>query len=302
VTGNGVSKRVSARFFTHSFVILATLLWAAAAWGQASTSLRGVVTDPSGAAIPGATITIVNPSTNATRTTTSSADGTYSFTEVFPGTYTLTVEAGGFQKYQRSGVVLRVSLPATVNVQMKVGSVTQVVSVSGQAPLLNTTNASIGQTMGSTQIEQLPLEARNVPNLLSVQPGVVYTTDNPAINQSCTNQSQVCDSRSGAVNGEHSDQNNITLDGVDVNDQVGGQAFQSVLPITVDSVEEFRVTTSNYGAKEGRSAGGQIALVTKGGTNHLHGSLYEYNRNTSTVANDYFIKSSEAASPTCRRN
>jgi hypothetical protein len=266
------------------------------AWGQASTSLRGAVTDPSKAAIPGAKITLINPGTGATRSTTTGADGTYVFTEVLPGTYTLTVEANGFQKYEQTGLVLRVALPATENVQMKVGAVTQVVSVSGEAPLLNTTDASVGQTMGTTQIEQLPLEARNVPALLSAQPGVVYTSNRDDINSSCTDSSATCDTRSGAVNGERSDQNNITLDGVDVNDQFGGGAFSSVLPVTVDSVQEFRVTTSNYGANEGRSAGAQMQLVTKGGTNSFHGSLYEYNRNTSTVANDFFIKSAEASS------
>ncbi len=276
------------RIFASLVVVFASVLWAIAAWGQATTSLRGAVTDPSGAAIPGAKVTIVNPSTGVTRSATTAGDGTYVFAQLLPGTYVLNVEATGFQKYNQTGVVLRVALPATVNVAMKVGAVTQVVSVSGQAPLLNTTNASIGQTMGSTQIEQLPLEARNVPSLLSIQPGVVYTSDR--------NDLYTYDTRSGAVDGERSDQSNVTLDGVDVNDQFEGTAFHSVLPVTVDSIEEFRVTTSNYGASEGRSAGGQVALVTKGGTNHFHGSLYEYNRNTSTVANDFFIKSAEAAS------
>jgi hypothetical protein len=275
------------RVYSPIVFLCVALLWAVTAWGQASTSLRGLVTDPSGAAVPGAKVTLVNPDTNLTRSVTTAADGTYSFPELLPGTYTLTVESTGFQKYVQTGLTVRVALPATENVQLKVGAITQVVSVSGQAPLLNTTNASIGETMGSTQILQLPLEARNVPALLSIQPGVVYTSDRTDL--------YAYDTRSGAVNGERSDQSNVTLDGVDVNDQFANTAFHSVLPVTVDSVQEFRVTTSNYGANEGRSAGGQVALVTKGGTNNFHGSLYEYNRNTSTVANDYFIKSAEAA-------
>jgi hypothetical protein len=276
------------RFFARFAVFSAVLLWTVAAWGQATTSLRGTVTDPSGAAVPGAKISLVEPATGMTRTTTSGADGTYVFTELQPGTFQLTVEATGFQTYQQKGVVLRVSLPATVNVRLVVGAVTQVVSVSGQAPLLNTTDASIGQTMGTQQIEQLPLEARNVPGLLSVQPGVIYTSDR--------NDRPTWDTRSGAVNGERSDQNNITLDGVDVNDQFAAAPFSTVLPVTVDSVQEFRVTTSNYGANEGRSAGAQMQLVTKGGTNNFHGSLYEYNRSAAGEANDFFIKSAQAAS------
>ncbi len=274
--------------FARLIVVCAIMLWAASAWGQASTTLRGSITDPSGAAIPGATVTIVNPSTSVTRKTTTVANGTYVFTQVPPGTYTLTVKANGFQVYRRTGVVLRVALPAALNVAMKVGAVTQVVSVSGEAPLLNTTNASIGQTMGSTQIEQLPLLKRNVPNLLSLQPGVVYVSPRSDLYK--------YDTRSGSVNGERSDQNNITLDGVDVNDQFTGQPFKTVLPVTEASVQEFRVTTSNYGAKEGRSSGGQIELVTKSGTNHFHGSLYEYNRSGIGEANDFFNKTSEQAS------
>ncbi len=275
------------RIFARLFVVCATAFLATAAWGQASTTLRGAVTDPSGAAIPGATITITDTSISVTRKTTTTANGTYVFTQVPPGTYILTARAQGFSVYRQTGVVLRVALPATVNVSMKVGAVTQVVSVSGEAPLLNTTNASIGQTMGSTQIEQLPLLKRNVPNLLSLQPGVVYTGPRSDLYQ--------YDTRSGAVNGDRSDQNSITLDGVDVNDQFTNKPFKSVLPVTDASVQEFRVTTSNFGAKEGRSAGAQIELVTKSGTNHFHGSLYEYNRSGVGEANDFFNKTSEAA-------
>ncbi len=268
---------------------LLLVLGAQPAWGQATTSLRGVVTDPSGAAVPNAQVTLTNTATNTVRTAVTGSDGAYAFTEVQPGTYTLTVEAQGFRKYERRNLVLQVSLPATVNVRLEIGEVSQVVSVTAEAPLLNRTDASLGQTMGSLEIQELPLEARNVPQLLSLQPGVVYTSDRADIDVNN-------DTRSGAVNGERSDQSNITLDGVSVNDEFNRYAFTSVLPITVDSVQEFRVTTSNYDASQGRSAGGQIALVTKGGTNQFHGSLYEVNRNTATVANDFFIKTAEALS------
>jgi len=124
---------------------------------------------------------------------------------------------------------------------------------------------------------------------LSLQAGVAYTGNRSDINKDL-------DSRSGAVNGAHSDQSNITLDGVDVNDETRGYAFTSVLPVSLDSVQEFRVTTTNYNADSGRSSGAQISLVTKSGTNDLHGSLYEYHRNTFTSANDYFVKQSELQS------
>lgn len=265
--------------------VLCMSLYASAAWGQATTSLRGTITDPGGSVIVGAQVTLQNTETNFTRATTTTSDGRYAFVEILPGTYTLTVEGKGFQKYEQLGLVLRVDLPATVNVEMKLGSVTEVISVTSEAPALNTTDASMGHTMGHSEIEELPVQAENMPLLLSFQPGVVYNGTNLL--------ADAYDTRAGSVNGERSDQNNISLDGVSINDEFNGYAFTGVLPTTQFSVEEFRVTTSNYGASEGRSAGAQINMVTKGGTNDFHGSLYEFNRNTVGEANDYFLKATQ---------
>lgn len=264
-----------------------SLLFSGGAWGQATTSLRGTVTDSSGAAVPNAKVTLINTDTNVPRQTATTAGGAYNFAAVLPGMYKLTVEAPGFHTYVQTGLQLQVNLPATTDVRLQVGEVTQTVEVKGQAPLLNQTNASLGQTMGTNAIENLPLDQENTVLLLSLQPGVMYNGQNLLTDD--------YDTRAGSVNGERSDQNNITLDGVSNNNEFAGYAFNGVLPTTPFSVEEFRVSTSNYGATEGRSAGAQIAMVTKGGTNQFHGSLYEFNRNTLGEANDYFLKSSEAA-------
>ncbi|HVA72928.1 MAG TPA: carboxypeptidase-like regulatory domain-containing protein [Candidatus Limnocylindrales bacterium] len=258
------------------------------AWGQAATSLRGTITDPSGAAIPNATVRLTNTDTNLERTVTTDSQGNYVFSQMQPGHYSLHAQAPGFAKFDQKGIELLVNLPATLNIKMKIGAATQTVTVTERAPILNTTDASEGNTMSGRSIKDLPLEAGNVVQLLSLQPGVVYTSDRSDMNTTT-------DTRSGAVNGERSDQSNVTLDGVDVNDQGGGLAFTSVLPITVDSVQEFRVTTSNYGADQGRSAGAQVALITTSGTNKFHGSLYELNRSSLGQANDFFIKSAEEA-------
>jgi hypothetical protein len=154
-------------------------------------------------------------------------------------------------------------------------------------------DASIGNTFGENQVKEIPLEGRNVPDLLSLQPGVAYTGNNPQIADHSTVENQ--DTRNGAVNGARSDQSNITLDGIDVNDQTNGYAFDSVLPVTQDSVQEFRVTTSNYNADQGGGSGAQVALITKSGTNAFHGALYESHRNTITSANDFFVKQAQAA-------
>ena len=270
-----------------AFVALA-LFCVPAAWGQATTSLRGLVSDPSGAAIPNATLHLVNADTGFERTAPTDAQGNYVFAQVQPGVYTVSVEAAGFSKFEQKGIQLLVNLPATLNVKMQIGAASQTVTVTEQAPVLNTTDASLGQTMGNNEIASLPLEEGNVVQLLSLQPGVVYTTNRLDIDQ-------MNDTRSGAVNGERSDQSNVTLDGVDVNDQGAGLAFTSVLPVTIDSVQEFRVSTSNYDAQQGRSAGAEVALVTTGGTNKFHGAAYEINRTALGEANDFFLKSAQAA-------
>ena len=254
-----------------------------------TTSVHGTVTDKSGAAVSGAKITLVNAEQALTREANSGSEGEYEFVSLPPGTYSLKVEAPGFSKFEQTRLQLQVNSPATVNVKVEIGTTSETVEVSAQAVALNTTDASIGNTFGENQVKQLPLEGRNVPDLLTLQAGVAYTGNRSDVNRDV-------DTRSGAVNGARSDQSNITLDGVDVNDQVNGSAFTSVLPVTLDSIQEFRVTTTNANADQGRSSGAQVSLVTKSGTNSFHGSLYEYHRNTYTSANDYFVKLAELQS------
>ena len=268
-------------------IVLAALAFTGAmAWGQASTSLRGTVTDAGGATIPGAQLVLANSESKNERAATTNDQGEYQFQFVTPGTYTLTVTASGFQRFQVAGLQLLVNTPTTMNAQLKVGGASEVVNVSSEIPALNLVDASIGNSFTETQVRQIPLEGRNVPDLLSLQAGVAYTGNR-------TDLDKDQDTRNGSVNGARSDQSNITLDGVDVNDQANGYAFTSVLPVTLDSVQEFRVTTTNYGADQGQGSGAQVALVTKSGTNQFHGSGYEYLRNTFTSANDYLVKTAQ---------
>ncbi len=272
----------------HATSIFGFAVLAISAFGQATTSVRGHVTDPSSAAIPNAQVHLTRSDTNLSRDTVTNHEGFYELLQLAPGTYKLTIAAPGFTTVERTDLALQVSLPTTADVQLQVAGSSQAIEVSeAGAPLVNTSDATIGNVFDNKQVEQLPIEARNVVELLSLQPGVLYLGNR--VNQDS-------DTRSGAVNGVRSDQSNVTLDGVDVNDQNNGYAFTSVLRNTQDSVEEFRVTTSNANADAGHSAGAQVSLVTKSGTNQFHGSLYEYNRNTDFVANDYFLKASELAS------
>jgi Carboxypeptidase regulatory-like domain len=264
------------------------LLPAGLSQGQTATSsLRGTVSDPQHAIVVRASVTLSNPSTGFSRSTKTDNQGLYQFLQVPPGTYTLTVNQAGFANFKKEGLQLLVDVPATSDVTLPVKGETAVVEVTGNPVQVNSEDATLGNAFGASQIASLPFEGRDPSQILSLQPGVTFVGTNVDQNQ---------DSRGGAVNGARSDQTNITLDGVDDNDQVKGYAFQGALRSTLDSLQEFRVTTSNANADEGRSSGAQVDLVTKGGTNNFHGSVYEYNRNNVGEANDWFNKNAQLAS------
>ena len=246
-----------------------------------TTSVRGLISDPQGAVIPNASVTITEVSTGASRSTTSNAQGEYQFLQVVPGTYAISASATGFSSAKADSVHLLVATPATVNLKLPLPGATEVVRVEGETPTVNTQDASIGNAFNTTQIMELPLEGRDPVGILSLQPGVAFVGN--SVDQSF-------DSRGGSVNGARSDQSNITLDGIDDNDQNLGLAFTGALRSTLDSLQEFRVTTTNSNADSGRSSGAQVNLLTKSGTNQFHGTVYEYNRNTWGVANDWFNK------------
>jgi hypothetical protein len=271
-------------------VALLSVLAVWSVWAQATTQVSGVVSDPSGAVIPAASLEIENLATGLKRTATSDAQGAYAFLQVAPGKYKITVKANGFRTATYNEVQLLVNNPATINPKLEVGQVTETVAVTAEAESLNTVDASLGNAIANKPIVQLPLNARNIVGLLALQPGVVFTDNDDT------------SSRNGVVNGGKSDQANVTLDGIDVNDQMDRAAFTSVLRMTPDSVQEFRVTTMNANADSGRSSGAQVVLMTRGGSNDLHGSLYWYHRNTVTTANDFFNNMSDVPRPKLIRN
>jgi hypothetical protein len=252
----------------------------------ATTSLHGTVYDPKGAVVSGAAITLLNPATGFSRATKSDNQGNYQFLELPPAKYDLTANAPSFATVKQNGLELQVATPATLNVTLQVTGGTVTVEVAGTAPLVNTQDASMGHAFNADEIADLPFEGRDPAGILSLQTGVVFTGNS-------THIASRSDSRAGAVNGARSDQTNITLDGVDNNDELEGTAFQGAIRAPLDSLEELKVTTSNSDADTGRSSGGQVSLVTKGGTNHVHGSLYAYNRPSFTAANDWFNKAAQ---------
>ncbi|MGP8252458.1 MAG: carboxypeptidase regulatory-like domain-containing protein [Terracidiphilus sp.] len=254
------------------------------AFGQiASTSLRGTVKDSSGAVVPAATVTATNQASGVAYHTQTNNAGFYVFPDLVPAHYLVTLTAKGFGAQARSAELL-VSQPATIDFSLSVQAETVTVDVTSSAEALNLTDATMGNAVGNDTIQALPMDGRNPISLLTLQPGVLYIGN------------EVSDSRQGAVAGGRSDQGNVTLDGIDDNDEVYGTAFTGILRSTLDSTEEFKVTTSNGTAEAGRSSGAQINLLTKSGTNHLHGSLYEYYRPDNVVANSFFNKYSQLAS------
>jgi hypothetical protein len=202
-----------------------TLFLASAVFAQ-NTALSGTATDPAGAVIANAVLTVTNQQTGLQREVKSDAQGHYSFNELPPGTYRINGKAPGFAEAVVNNVMLEVNQPNTVNVKFEIGTTSTTVSVDAAAVQINTVDASLGNVINSTAIIELPSFGRNVANLLSFQPGVSFFGGS--------------DDRNGAVNGGRSDQSNITLDGADVNAQSNRQAFTSVLRVTPDSVQEFR--------------------------------------------------------------
>ncbi len=248
-----------------------------------TSSVNGTVLDAQGQVVNGATVNLINEEKGFRRTVVTGESGAFNFPSVPPDTYRIEVEASGFKKLVQTNISALVDKTTDVSVELQAGSISEVVNVTGgELPsIVNTQDASLGNNFVSKQIIELPLEGRNVTNLLSLQPGVT---------------------QSGEVTGSRSDQANITLDGVDVNDQQNGTAFTPVLRVTPDSIEEFRVTTTNADSIRGRSSGAQIALSTRSGSNEFRGALYEYHRNTVTTANDYFNNLNGVERPKLIRN
>jgi hypothetical protein len=261
---------------------------------SATTSLRGTVSDSKGAVVVGAAVTLSDPATGLSRNATTGSQGEYQFLELPPATYELMVKARGFANVKMTGIQLLVRTPANVNVTVQVAGGVETVEVNATANLVNTDNASMGHAFDSQQIQSLPFEGREPTSILTLQAGVTFTGNNMDKVNSTTASGFDVDSRAGSVNGGRSDQTNVTLDGVDDNDQATGR-LQGSLRVPLDSLEEFRVTTANSDADSGRSSGGQVALVTKGGGNSFHGGAYEYYRPT-FAANDWFIKASQVSS------
>src|SRR6266850_4297462 len=271
----GITRRdrrmMGARFFIFTALFLLLLPVVASAQSTSSTSaVSGVATDITGAVISGATVKLTSSKTAQEKTTTTNEQGVYLFAQVPPDqNYTLTFSAPGFQTLALQNIALAVGTTETHNVQMTAGQVSETVIIQDQGgATLNTTDATISANMDPRRLRELPVQFRGSPAaLMGLQPGVVGSN----VGTGATN-------RVGSVTGARADQGNITVDGIDANDQTTGQAFATTGNAPIDAIQEFRTVSTNPSAAEGRSSGGQIEMVTKSGSNEFHGSLREFNR------------------------
>src|SRR5256886_9293496 len=231
--------------------------------------IRGTVIDPTGGAVVGATVTLVNEATHATREVQTGANGEYVFLEVPVGTYEVDATSQGFKKYVRKGIPLNLNEIITVDIALVVGGSTDVVEVTGAPPVIDTTSTQLGAVVNERSSTQLPLNQRDVFQLLQLQPGVQSQIGNNLFYGS---------DKAGVVtvNGGRGRSNNYSVNGGDSNDLFAN--LPAVQP-SPDSVEEFRVISNTFDAEYGRNSGSVINVVTKSGTNDLHGSVYEFLRN-----------------------
>ena len=274
--------RISHRFSLPT----ATLVLALSAFGQTSTSqISGTVRDASGSAVPRAAVTLTNENTGVANRQETTDAGVFSFPAITVGTYAVRVEATGFKAAVRTGNTVQINTPLTIDIALEVGAVSESVEVTASAETLQTANAVIGNVIERKAIVTLPLNGRNPLNLLMYEPGVVQRSGN-TVN----------------VNGARASAANVTIDGIEANESTSPNPTSNIFRLNPDNVQEFKVTTSNPSAEEGRNSGANVSIATRSGTNQYHGSAYEFFRNTDLNAQEWYANAQGAQKPLIQLN
>jgi hypothetical protein len=258
-----------------------------------AASLTGIVTDPSGAALPGATVTATNQATNVAYTAVSNEAGNYTVTSVPVGTYVLKAELSGFKTAATKAIAVEAKQIARLDFQLEIGALEETVEVKTEAPVLQTESATVGEVISGTTLSALPLNGRNTGQLSLLLPGVV--TPNPSAFTAIRNFS----SGRPFVNGNREQTNNYTIDGVDMNESIDNLVAYQPSP---DALAEISVETNNYAADTGNVAGAVISNVIKSGSNLIHGNVFEFYRNSTMDANSWSNNRSNAAKPDRRQD
>ena len=254
----------------------------------AGGTISGTVVDSSGRVLPNANVTISNVATGVTRSATTNEDGLYIAPNLLPGSYELKFTAPGFKSELRSGIALTVGATLTLDLTMQVGTATEKVEVTGEAPAVQLTTSDINAVVDATTVRELPLNGRSWTDLATLQPGVNAIQTQPSFAQG-TDRGNRGFGQQLTISGARPQQNNYRLDGVSLNDYANG-APGSVLGgnLGVDAIQEFSVLTSNYSAEYGKTSGGVVNAITRSGTNAFHGSAYEFLRNSRLDARNFF--------------
>ncbi|MEZ5354889.1 MAG: carboxypeptidase-like regulatory domain-containing protein [Bryobacteraceae bacterium] len=267
--------------FVLRALLLATLVMGSA-FAQTNATIVGDILDPSGNAVPGAAITVTNTGTGFARNVDANETGQYRVTPLNPGNYSIQVKAPGFKTQVRSGVVLEVAAVLEVDFGLELGQVTETIEVTGAAPILQTEEASVGNVVAAKELERLPVNQRNYTRLMLLMPGT------SSVRRSQARGTGESGTQLFSVNGGRPQDNNFTLDGFDSNMQMMNSP--GISP-PMDALQEFKVAT-NTGSEFGRSMGANVSMVIKSGTSQLHGTVYEYLRNSKFDANEFFANRS----------
>jgi hypothetical protein len=293
------------RLHENSSLILAVSLLMAlssiSVRGQVTTAdLVGTIRDNTGAVVSAVRITLTNDATGVARSTVADQEGNYIFTSLQPGRYTLSAEAPGFRKVERTGVELQVNQRAQIDIDLQVGSVGETVQISGAAPLLESQSSVLGSVIQERQVQDLPLNGRNFVQLAILSPGVSGASY--GMKGTIMSGTRPDDLRPGTelfVNGNRESSNNYLYDGIDNNDRL---TLAIVNRPAVEAIREFKIQTNLFSAEQGRNPGGQVNVVTKSGGNDIHGAAYEFLRNDVLDANNFFSNRAGQKKPPFRQN
>jgi len=280
------------RFSTAAFIAGVCVLFAAASFAQLPTAkVVGTVKDSSGASVPNASVRVTNVDTNVTRTLTTDSDGSYNALELPTGNYQVEVTAAGFKSEVRKGITLEVAAAPVINFTLEVGATEQQVTVSSEIPMVDTQDATLGGVVNQQNVQNLPLNGRNYVDLSLLQAGV--TPDRNSSGNGATSYS---------VNGAPPRSNNFTLDGAVTTTQEGRNPANAGSTLGVDGVKEYKIITSDFSAEYGLAMGSQVVVVSKGGTNQFHGDVFEFLRNSSLDARNFFLTTAGQPNPLLQKN
>jgi len=273
---------------TAVFLMLAIFFSAPSFAQVAGGRLSGTVSDPSGAGIPEAKLVIKNVATGVERTVTTNADGFYSTVNLLPGSYQIAISAAGFNSETRHGVTMTVGAQLTIDLTLRVGTISNKVEVTAAVPDVQLTSSDISAVVTANTVRELPLNGRSWTDLAALQPGVETIQTQPSF-ATGSDRGNRGFGQQLTISGARPQQNNYRLDGVSLNDYANGSPG-SVLGgnLGVDAIQEFSVLTSNYSAEYGKTSGGVVNAITRSGTNDFHGTAYEFLRNSALDARNYF--------------